>query len=263
MRELACFSKQPWWHWLRLNSCAASETDVLRLLELLVPPRGCLDVFNFLSLCSNRLCFANPTELKVDFAALRELAVLADGPGRGLLLFPEICTMELQLLAAGSPDLDVLSHVFHSLLSAVRANPHNTRLLYEQVSHCLPPPPPSLILYSLIASADSCRPLVAGRSQNHSVRLSQHPEPDRPLLDRFVVPLSLFWPPRSLSLEDVIHVWHLVEKKACLLELPGLLTLSLLLLMLSSWGFEMSFVMWIILVSWEKKILTAICFFCP
>ncbi|XP_075875083.1 lysosomal-trafficking regulator isoform X4 [Nelusetta ayraudi] len=71
-------------------------------------------------------------EVKVDFAALRELAVLADGPGRGVLLFPEICTMELQLLAAGSPDLDVLSHVFHSLLGAVRANPHNATLLYEQ-----------------------------------------------------------------------------------------------------------------------------------
>lgn len=75
-----------------------------------------------------------PAEVKVDFAALRELAVLADGPGRGVLLFPEICTMELQLLAAGSPDLDVLSHVFHSLLGAVRANPHNATLLYEQVS---------------------------------------------------------------------------------------------------------------------------------
>lgn len=84
------------------------------------------------------MCVANSAEVKVDLAALRELAVLAEGPGRGVLLFPEICTMELQLLATGSPDLDVLSHVFHSLLGAVRANPHNATLLYEQVSHRLP-----------------------------------------------------------------------------------------------------------------------------
>lgn len=90
----------------------------------------------FPSLRSDRSCFVIPAEVKVDFAALHELAVLADGLGRGVLLFPEICTMELQLLAAGSPDLDVLSHVFHSLLGAVRANPHNAALLYEQVGHC-------------------------------------------------------------------------------------------------------------------------------
>uniref|UniRef100_A0A674BWS4 Lysosomal trafficking regulator n=1 Tax=Salmo trutta TaxID=8032 RepID=A0A674BWS4_SALTR len=52
--------------------------------------------------------------------------------GRGVLLFPEICLMELQLLASGSPDLDVLGHVFHSLLGAVRANPRNAALLYHQ-----------------------------------------------------------------------------------------------------------------------------------
>uniref|UniRef100_A0A3Q4HV96 Lysosomal trafficking regulator n=1 Tax=Neolamprologus brichardi TaxID=32507 RepID=A0A3Q4HV96_NEOBR len=50
----------------------------------------------------------------------------------GALLFPEICTMELQLLASGSPDLEVLSHVFHSLLGAVHANRHNAALLYDQ-----------------------------------------------------------------------------------------------------------------------------------
>uniref|UniRef100_A0A8C7ILW6 Lysosomal trafficking regulator n=1 Tax=Oncorhynchus kisutch TaxID=8019 RepID=A0A8C7ILW6_ONCKI len=52
--------------------------------------------------------------------------------GRGVLLFPEICLMELQLLASGSPDLQVLGHVFHSLLGAVRANPRNAALLYHQ-----------------------------------------------------------------------------------------------------------------------------------
>uniref|UniRef100_A0A4W6CHW9 Lysosomal trafficking regulator n=1 Tax=Lates calcarifer TaxID=8187 RepID=A0A4W6CHW9_LATCA len=59
-------------------------------------------------------------------------AAVADGPGRGVLLFPEICTMELQLLATGSPDLEVLSHVFHSLLDAVHANCRNAALLYDQ-----------------------------------------------------------------------------------------------------------------------------------
>ncbi|XP_049456199.1 lysosomal-trafficking regulator isoform X5 [Epinephelus fuscoguttatus] len=70
--------------------------------------------------------------VKVESALLREFAAVADGPRRGELLFPEICTMELQLLATGSPDLDVLSHVFHSLLGAVHANCRNAALLYDQ-----------------------------------------------------------------------------------------------------------------------------------
>lgn len=71
--------------------------------------------------------------VKVESAVMREFAAVADGPGRGVLLFPEICTMELQLLATGSPDLEVLSHVFHSLLDAVHANCRNAALLYDQV----------------------------------------------------------------------------------------------------------------------------------
>lgn len=71
--------------------------------------------------------------VKVESVVLRDFAVVADGPARGLLLFPEICTMELQLLATGSPDLEVLSHVFHSLLGAVHANRRNAALLYDQV----------------------------------------------------------------------------------------------------------------------------------
>ncbi|XP_047459394.1 lysosomal-trafficking regulator isoform X2 [Mugil cephalus] len=74
-----------------------------------------------------------PLGVKVESAALRDFAAaVADGPGRGVLLFPEICTMELQLLASGSPDLEVLSHVFHSLLGAVHANRRNAALLYDQ-----------------------------------------------------------------------------------------------------------------------------------
>lgn len=72
-----------------------------------------------------------------------------------------------------------------------------TALRAGQPLPCLPPPP--LILFSLIAIADSHPLPVTGRSQNHFVRLSQHPEPNRPLLHRFVVPLSLFTPlPSSL-----------------------------------------------------------------
>lgn len=71
--------------------------------------------------------------VKVESSVLREFAAVVDGPGRGVLLFPEICTMELQLLATGSPDLEVLSHVFHSLLGAVHANRRNAALLYDQV----------------------------------------------------------------------------------------------------------------------------------
>ncbi|XP_078787658.1 lysosomal-trafficking regulator isoform X5 [Oryzias latipes] len=69
---------------------------------------------------------------KVESAALQEFAAPLDGPGSGVLLFPEICTVELQLLASGSPDPKVLGHVFHSLLSAVHANPQNAALLYDQ-----------------------------------------------------------------------------------------------------------------------------------
>uniref|UniRef100_A0A8C2J430 Lysosomal trafficking regulator n=1 Tax=Cyprinus carpio TaxID=7962 RepID=A0A8C2J430_CYPCA len=57
----------------------------------------------------------------------------------GRLLFPEICLMELQLLASGSPDLEVLCHVLQSLLDAVKGHHNNAKLLYQQVrllSHC-------------------------------------------------------------------------------------------------------------------------------
>lgn len=70
---------------------------------------------------------------KEEFAALRNFVLGGDWSRRGALLFPEICTMELHLLAAGSPDLEVLNHVFHSLLGAVHANQHNAALLYDQV----------------------------------------------------------------------------------------------------------------------------------
>uniref|UniRef100_A0A673MIF2 Lysosomal-trafficking regulator-like n=1 Tax=Sinocyclocheilus rhinocerous TaxID=307959 RepID=A0A673MIF2_9TELE len=54
------------------------------------------------------------------------------GSGRGHLLFPEICLMELQLLASGSPDLEVLGHVLQSLFGAVKGHHNNAALLYQQ-----------------------------------------------------------------------------------------------------------------------------------
>ncbi|KAL2083317.1 hypothetical protein ACEWY4_021090 [Coilia grayii] len=74
--------------------------------------------------------------VKVEAAPLGECAfgplASAEGPGQGLLLYPEICIMDLHLLAAGQPDLDVLGHVLQSLLGVVRSNPQNASLLYKQ-----------------------------------------------------------------------------------------------------------------------------------
>lgn len=94
--------------------------------------------------CVSDLLLLGFLGLKVEPAALHEFVAVADRPGRGALLFPEICAMELQLLASGSPDLEVLSHVFHSLLSAVHANHHNAALLYDQV----PPTTVSSLCYT-------------------------------------------------------------------------------------------------------------------
>ena len=69
----------------------------------------------------------------MESTVLCQFAAVVDGPSRGVLLFPEICTMELQLLATSCPDLEVLSHVFHRLLDAVHANRRNAALLYNQV----------------------------------------------------------------------------------------------------------------------------------
>ncbi|XP_077073466.1 lysosomal-trafficking regulator isoform X2 [Siphateles boraxobius] len=60
------------------------------------------------------------------------MAGVPQGSVRGRLLFPEICLMELQLLASGSPDLEVLGHVLQSLLGAVKGHINNAALLYQQ-----------------------------------------------------------------------------------------------------------------------------------
>ncbi|KAL7877250.1 hypothetical protein SRHO_G00038930 [Serrasalmus rhombeus] len=54
------------------------------------------------------------------------------GVAQGLLMFPEICLMVLQLLASSSPDLEVLDHVLQSLLKAVRGHHCNAAMIYQQ-----------------------------------------------------------------------------------------------------------------------------------
>uniref|UniRef100_A0A3B3QSJ6 Lysosomal trafficking regulator n=1 Tax=Paramormyrops kingsleyae TaxID=1676925 RepID=A0A3B3QSJ6_9TELE len=60
------------------------------------------------------------------------MAAVEGWAGRGALLFPEVCAMELLLLSAGSPELEVLRHVLRGLLGAVRSHPRNAALLYQQ-----------------------------------------------------------------------------------------------------------------------------------
>ncbi|TTI76904.1 Lysosomal-trafficking regulator [Bagarius yarrelli] len=63
--------------------------------------------------------------------ALLGAATLEHSSG-ALLLFPQICLLELQLLAAGSPELHVLVHALQSLLRAVKLHPSNATMLYQQ-----------------------------------------------------------------------------------------------------------------------------------
>ncbi|KAG2467234.1 LYST regulator, partial [Polypterus senegalus] len=55
-----------------------------------------------------------------------------ESTGNGELLYPEICMLELQLLSTCSPHLEVLTHTFQSLLSAIKRSHRNTMLMYQQ-----------------------------------------------------------------------------------------------------------------------------------
>ncbi|XP_048843336.1 lysosomal-trafficking regulator-like isoform X2 [Brienomyrus brachyistius] len=55
-----------------------------------------------------------------------------ESPGLCELRNPEVCSMQLALLASGSPDLGVLTHVLRGMLQALRGNPRNVTLLYRQ-----------------------------------------------------------------------------------------------------------------------------------
>ncbi|XP_033860358.3 lysosomal-trafficking regulator-like isoform X6 [Acipenser ruthenus] len=61
-----------------------------------------------------------------------EFLSLPESSGQGELMYPEICMMELLLLSASTPHLDVLTHVFHSLLEVVRHSDRNAMLIYQQ-----------------------------------------------------------------------------------------------------------------------------------
>ncbi|XP_055491132.1 lysosomal-trafficking regulator isoform X3 [Leucoraja erinacea] len=50
----------------------------------------------------------------------------------GKLVYPEICMLELTLLSVSSPSLDVLTHVFSSLLEIVQHNEENAASIYQQ-----------------------------------------------------------------------------------------------------------------------------------
>ncbi|KAM9477784.1 lysosomal-trafficking regulator isoform 2-T2 [Clarias gariepinus] len=59
-------------------------------------------------------------------------ASMVYGSGQAALLFPQICLLELQLLANSSPSLDVLSHVLQSLLGAVKMHHSNAAMVCQQ-----------------------------------------------------------------------------------------------------------------------------------
>ncbi|XP_027006009.2 lysosomal-trafficking regulator isoform X2 [Tachysurus fulvidraco] len=63
---------------------------------------------------------------------LFESAAMAHGSGQAFLLFPQICLMELQLLASSSPDPDVLSHILQSILATVKMHHSNAEIIYQQ-----------------------------------------------------------------------------------------------------------------------------------
>lgn len=69
---------------------------------------------------------------------LFESAAMAHGSGQAFLLFPQICLMELQLLASSSPDPDVLSHILQSILATVKMHHSNAEIIYQQVKLSLP-----------------------------------------------------------------------------------------------------------------------------
>lgn len=58
---------------------------------------------------------------------------LIESLNQGELIYPEICLLELNLLLAGNPSLDVLAHVFESFLKIIRQKEKNASLLMHQV----------------------------------------------------------------------------------------------------------------------------------
>ncbi|XP_061480531.1 lysosomal-trafficking regulator isoform X2 [Rhineura floridana] len=57
---------------------------------------------------------------------------IAENLIQGELIYPEICMLELYLLSAGSPSLDVLTHVFQNFLKVIRLKGKNAMLVMQQ-----------------------------------------------------------------------------------------------------------------------------------
>ncbi|XP_073194262.1 lysosomal-trafficking regulator isoform X3 [Lepidochelys kempii] len=57
---------------------------------------------------------------------------LTENISQGELIYPEICMLELNLLSAGNPSLDVLAHVFQSFLKVIRQKEKNATFLMQQ-----------------------------------------------------------------------------------------------------------------------------------
>nr|XP_006122129.1 lysosomal-trafficking regulator isoform X1 [Pelodiscus sinensis]XP_014428565.1 lysosomal-trafficking regulator isoform X1 [Pelodiscus sinensis]XP_025039908.1 lysosomal-trafficking regulator isoform X1 [Pelodiscus sinensis]XP_025039909.1 lysosomal-trafficking regulator isoform X1 [Pelodiscus sinensis]XP_025039910.1 lysosomal-trafficking regulator isoform X1 [Pelodiscus sinensis]XP_025039911.1 lysosomal-trafficking regulator isoform X1 [Pelodiscus sinensis] len=57
---------------------------------------------------------------------------LIENINQGELIYPEICMLELNLLSAGNPSLDVLAHVFQSFLKVIRQKEKNASFLMQQ-----------------------------------------------------------------------------------------------------------------------------------
>ncbi|XP_029766901.1 lysosomal-trafficking regulator [Terrapene carolina triunguis] len=57
---------------------------------------------------------------------------LIENINQGELIYPEICMLELNLLSAGNPSLDVLAHVFQSFLKVIRQKEKNATFLMQQ-----------------------------------------------------------------------------------------------------------------------------------
>uniref|UniRef100_A0A8C8SEP2 Lysosomal-trafficking regulator n=1 Tax=Pelusios castaneus TaxID=367368 RepID=A0A8C8SEP2_9SAUR len=57
---------------------------------------------------------------------------LSENIHQGELIYPEICMLELNLLSAGKPSLDVLAHVFQSFLKVIRQKEKNATFLMQQ-----------------------------------------------------------------------------------------------------------------------------------
>ncbi|XP_038656464.1 lysosomal-trafficking regulator isoform X3 [Scyliorhinus canicula] len=60
------------------------------------------------------------------------LCNITEGTGQRELIYPEICMLELALLSASNPSLDVLIHVFRNLLEVVQHSEKNATSIYQQ-----------------------------------------------------------------------------------------------------------------------------------